>query len=80
LEEFGSSSFIEEFVSRDPENYAYSVFCPSTGKRATKYKVKGVTLSYENSKVLNFTALRDMILKDTTPLHVHNPKTIKGKH
>ena len=33
LEEFGSGSFIQEFVSGGPKNYAFSVFCPSTGKQ-----------------------------------------------
>ena len=69
LEEFGSSSFIEEFVSGGLKNYASSAVCPSTGKRTTKYKVKGITLNYENSKFVNFTSLRNMILADDTPLH-----------
>ena len=51
--EFGSGSFIQEFVSGGPKNYAVSVFCPSTGKHTTKCKVKGITLNYENSKVVN---------------------------
>jgi len=42
--------------------------------------VKGISLKYENSKVVNFTTLRGKILKDTTPVHVHNPKKIKRKH
>jgi hypothetical protein len=48
LEEFGSGSFIQEFVSGDPKNYAFSVFYPSTGKRTNKCKVKGI-----NSKDVN---------------------------
>jgi len=28
LEEFGSGSYIEEFVSGGPKNYAFSVFTP----------------------------------------------------
>jgi len=36
LEEFGLVSFIEEFVSGCLKNYAFSVFCPSTGKLTTK--------------------------------------------
>jgi len=36
--------------------------------------LKGINLNYENSKVVKFTTLRDMILKDTAPVHVHNPK------
>ena len=79
LEEYGSGSFIQEFVSGGPKNYAFSVFCPSTGKRATKCKVKDITLNYENSKVLNFTALRNMILEDAPPVHVQNPTKIKRK-
>jgi len=55
LEEFGDVSFIEEFVSGGPKNYAFSVFCPSTGQRTTKCKLKGINLNYENSKVVNFT-------------------------
>jgi hypothetical protein len=80
LEEFGSGSFIQEFVSGGPKNYAFSVFCPSTGKRTHKCRVKGITLNYENSKVVNFTSLRNMILKDAPPVHVHNTKKIKRKH
>jgi len=37
-------------------------------------------LNYENSKVVNFTTLRDVVLKDTAPMHVHYPKKIKRKH
>jgi len=62
------------------KNYAFSVFCPSTGERTTKCKVKGINLNYENSKVVNFTTLMDMILKYIAPVHVHNPKKIKRKH
>jgi hypothetical protein len=80
LEEFGSGSFIEEFVSGGPKNYAFMVFCPATGKRTSKYKVKGITLNYNNSEVVNFTSLRNIILEDDTPLQVHNPKKIKRKH
>ena len=33
LEQYGCDTFIQEFVSGGPENYVFSVFCPSTGKR-----------------------------------------------
>ena len=79
LEEYSPNSFIEEFVSGGPKNYAFSVYSPSTVKRTTKYKVKGITLNYENSKVVNFTILKDMILENTGPVQVHNPKKIKKK-
>ena len=56
------------------------VFCPSTGERTTTCKVKGIIFNYENSKIVNFTTLRDMILKDTAAVHVLNPKMILRKH
>jgi len=78
LEEYGSCSFVDKFVSGGPKNYAFSVFYPSTGKRARKCKVKSITLNYENSKVVNFTTLRVMILENAPSVHVHNPRKIKG--
>jgi hypothetical protein len=45
-----------------------------------KCKVKGIILNYENSKVVHFTSLRNMILEDAPPVHVHNTKKIKRKH
>ena len=80
LEEFGYGSYIEQFVSGGRKKYAFSVFSPSTGKRTTKCKVKGITLNYINSKVVNFTSLRNMILENNTPLHVHNPRKMNRKH
>ena len=40
----------------------------------------GIALNYENSKVVNFIFLRNMILEDDTPFNVHNPRKIKRKH
>jgi hypothetical protein len=79
LEEYGSDSFIEQFLSGGPKNYAFSVFCPSTRKRTTKCKVKGITLNYQNSKVVNFDTLKRMILQNAPPVRVHNPRKIKMK-
>ena len=80
LEEYGSCSFAEEFVSGGPRNYTFSVFSATTGKRAPKCKVKCITLNYENCKVINFTTFLDMILENAPPVHVHNPRKIKRKH
>ena len=33
-------------------------------------------MNYENSKVVNFTSLRRILLEDSTPLYVQNPKEI----
>jgi hypothetical protein len=80
LEPFGSGSYMEEFVSGGPKNYAFSVFCHSSGKRTPKCKVKGITLIYENSNVINFTSHMHIILEDNMPLHVINPKKNKRKN
>jgi len=79
LEESGSGFFIDQFVSGGPKSSAFSVICPSTGKRTTKCKVKGIILNYEKSKVVNFTASKYMILEDAPLMHVYNPKKIKRK-
>ena len=80
LQEYGSCSFVDEFVSSAPKNLAFSVFCLSTGKRARKCKVKGITLRFENSKAVHFTIFRDMILENAPPVHVHNPRKIKRQN
>jgi len=56
------SPICKEFESGDQKNYVFSVLCPSTGKLATKCKAKGIALNNENSNVVNFATLRDMIM------------------
>ena len=63
LENYGSCSFVEEFVSCGPKNYAFSVFWPSTWKRATNCKMKDITLNYVNLNVVNLAILRVMIIE-----------------
>jgi hypothetical protein len=42
--------------------------------------VKGITLKYDSSKVVNFATLKSMITENSEPVHVHSPKKIKRKH
>jgi hypothetical protein len=65
--------FFEECVSVALKT-AFSVFCTSTGKRATDYDVKGITLIYSNLMVVNFTNLRYVILEDAPPVHAQYPR------
>jgi len=44
LEEFGSGSFIEEFVSGGPKNYAFSVSCPIERKTYDQMEGEGYNL------------------------------------
>lgn len=50
--EYGEGTYITDFVCADPKYYS--------GKH--KYKMKGFTLNYKNSQVLNFDTIEDMIV------------------
>ena len=41
--------------------------------------MKVLTLNYENSKVVNFAKLRNIILENAPPVNVHNPRNIPPK-
>jgi len=85
--ELRPSEFISEFVSGGPKNYAYRVMTGGTGEEEkTVCKVRGITLNYNASKLVNFERLNDMILKsgDETPpetviINVHTEKKIKRR-
>jgi len=80
LEEFGSCSFIEEFFLVAVKTMRFLFSAVSAGKRRIKCKFKDITWNYENSKFVNITNLRDMVLKDITAVHAHNRKKIKRKN
>lgn len=69
LKDYGADAFIEEFVSGGPKNYAYKVAGTSDGKKHTNIKVKGITLSNTTEKRVNFTTIRNMVLKFVKELH-----------
>ena len=72
---------ISEFVSGGPKNYAYKVVDIVTDEIKTICKVRGITLNYSASKLVNFNVIRDIILNREPPAHVvtvHNEK-IKRK-
>jgi len=56
------------------------LFSDTIGKHTTKCKVRRINLKYENSKVVKFTTIWVMIVKDNNQMHVHNPMKVKGKH
>jgi len=63
--ELRPSAFISEFVSGGPKNYAYRVIADGTGGEVEKTvcKVRGMTLNYNVSKLVNFERIKDMILR-----------------
>ena len=54
----GQRAYITQFLCGGPKNYAYKV---SNGK--THCKIRGFTLNYTNSLVLNFDSLKDVRCK-----------------
>jgi hypothetical protein len=61
----GSGAFITQFVCGGPKNYAYKV---SDGK--THCKIRGFTLNYKNSLVLNFDSLKHICKYVNTPANM----------
>jgi hypothetical protein len=79
-DELNPGEYIEEFVSGGPKNYAYRVV---SNKDVTKTvcKVRGITLNYNASKLVNFDVIRKMVLKGgpRDVVIVHTDKIIKRK-
>ena len=75
---------ITEFVSGGPKNYAYTIIDTKnavTQMKKTVCKVRGITLNYNTSQLVNFDVIKDMILNQE-PSHtvtVHTEHKIKRK-
>ena len=70
---------ISEFVSGGPKNYAYKIVTEGGGVK-TVCKVRGITLNYNASKLVNFESIRDMILRTgDAVVNVHTERKIKRK-
>lgn len=63
-------SYITDFVSGGPKNYAYR-----TNKGKQKCKVKGFSLNFDNSQHLNFDSMTEMV----TNVNHTKPVTFSGK-
>lgn len=64
--------YIVEFVSGDPKNYAYR-----TLSEREECKVRGFTLNWANSKLINFDAIKSMICTSRDrQIKIVNPRKI----
>ncbi len=77
--ELGGGEHIVEFVSGGPKNYAYK-----TNKNKETCKVRGFTLNFTNSRLINFASVRDIVTdpESCKNIVVTNPSKIcrdKGK-
>jgi len=76
--ELKPSEFIVEFVSGGPKNYAYRLIT-NEGVNSV-CKVRGITLNYHASKLVNFEVMKAMILGQGEPVvNVHTEHKIKRK-
>ena len=78
--ELKPQQFITEFVSAGPKNYAYKIM-DNKNVSKTVCKVRGITLNYNASQLVNFEVIKDMIL-NREPDHivnVHTENKIKRK-
>ena len=58
-------------ITGGPKNYAYVT---ATGK--TCCKIRGFTLNFRNSQLLNFDVLKSMICDQDEPIAIQNPSKI----
>ena len=69
-----------EVVCTGPKNYAYKTYNSATGESKTVCKVRGITLNYSASQLVNFEKIKNMILsKDNETVIVHTENKIKRK-
>ena len=78
--ELKPGQYIAEFVSGGPKNYAYRML-DAQGRSETVCKVRGITLNYTASQLVNFDVIRDMILnrEPDSVVVVHTDHKIKRK-
>jgi hypothetical protein len=60
--ELKSNEIICEVVCAGPKNYAYRTVNTITAECKTVCKVRGITLNYHASQLVNFAKMKDMIL------------------
>lgn len=60
-DELDNGCYIKSFVSGGPKFYSYIV-CAPDGSESEVCKVKGVTLNFENSSLINYKSIREFIV------------------
>ncbi|KAK4885045.1 hypothetical protein RN001_001316 [Aquatica leii] len=76
IECYGPGSKIVEFVSGGPKNYAFKVFSTNSNQHEYICKVKGITLNFKNSLVVNFETLKSMVLDQAEDTYVQTDRRI----
>lgn len=58
LRDYGTGSYINEFVSGGPKHYAYKIWSTREQKEIIVIKVKGFSINDDVSALVNFEALK----------------------
>ena len=79
--DYGPGSYITRFASGGPKNYAYEVYSTKTGEKTQTCKVRGITLTADVEKLVNFETMRSMIVpfvdkEETEPIVVRKEHDI----
>jgi len=78
--ELRHTEYIFLFVTGRPKNYEYRSDDTANGRSDTVCKVRGITLNYNASQLVNFVVIRDMILGMGEPtVTEHAERNIKLK-
>jgi hypothetical protein len=79
--ELKTGEYTDEFVSVVPKNYAYKICNRDVTKEPkTVCKVRGITLNYSASQLVNFDVIKDMIVNgEPDVVMVRTNKKIKRK-
>jgi hypothetical protein len=64
-DEIEPENCIVEFVSGGPKNYAYKLHHPDANGKQYFCKVKGISLNFRGSQVINFHSIKDLIVNDS---------------
>jgi hypothetical protein len=79
--ELAQNEQIIEWACAGPKNYAFKSVDSVTGASKTTCKIRGLTLNFSASQVVNFEKMRDMILnrESAQTVTVHTERQIKRK-
>jgi len=79
--ELKKGEVIAEVVCAGTKNYAYKTYDSATGESKTVCKLRGITLNYSASQLVNFEKIKDMILskKDDETVIVRTENKMKRK-
>jgi hypothetical protein len=79
--ELKPNEIISEVVCAGPKNYTYKTLNTLTGEIKTVCKVRGITLNFSASKLVNFEKMKDMLLAaaQNETVIIRTPNKMKRK-